>query len=214
MQAVKMITPIETPSTFNECEFNASPLQRFHFPEQTIQWPKKQALMQKVFDHRALIEASPGLIWEFLTRPSLIPRWNQDILQVSLNGQSGAKAAGALNINQDINMVGKIRILFVNEQRSTIQTQMITDWIPGESLGYTTLAGLQIGPYPVDMHIGLFKLVKQPLGVMVQWLNYLEFNEHQDGSALLNAFALQIEAHLIRLKTQAENAHILSPIGC
>ena len=158
--------------------------------------PTQPQLQKRILDGRLFIQAPPETLWQFITQPEALSLWNEEIAEVCVSQWFS---------DEEVDFVGTLRTLFLLDSDAP-QTQMITDWEPNYTLGYTTLDGFQYNGHEINLHVGLFRLYECADGTEVQWLNYVEFVDKINHPAWLNCLAKQYRRNLVYLKWQAEHA--------
>jgi uncharacterized protein YndB with AHSA1/START domain len=151
------------------------------------------SLRENLIDERIYIEASVEEIWELLTRPEMIAQWQEGVDGVSLSHQESKSP------------VGTYREFQLSD--GTRQRQVVTDWIAGNVLGYTTIENAAVNDVPLKLHIGLFTLCPDEKGTFIYWMNYVEPERAEKRQDWYKRVQRSLRRQLIYLKWRAEKSH-------
>lgn len=151
-------------------------------------------VQKKIMEESTFISATPEAIWRLLTHPDCIPLWERSLQEVNLSYWSYMGES-------DVSSV--CRTLYKTDD--SVQKQIVTDWQPNKTLGYTTIEGLRFHRLNIHLHIGLFRLFPCIDGTEVQWTNYIEFYETSKSKIWLSRLMRKYHRSLACLKWYAEN---------
>lgn len=145
------------------------------------------------------IDASPDVLWQWLTQPNFIPQWQHTIKQV-VNYPDA--------LQEPSNKIGCEQKLLLKDGREILQ--VVTDWKEGALIGYANVEGSQYTGIYSDLEIELYKLINQGQGTEVHLLSYLEYRPKlkivSKSSFSPKKFHWENRAKLIFLKWMAEHS--------
>lgn len=175
-------------------------------PEKTYHFSKHRAAKSVVVESRITINAKPETIWQLLTTPQLIPRWQTHVREV-IRKEAPSLTANA-QLKQDFpfepQQIGSEHQVTFKD--GSITFQMITDWQTESILGYVTIEGNRHPEVQTELEIETIELHPTLQGTEIHWMSYLEYISEQTHPALTKQIHRENRTQLNCLKRLAEMA--------